>query len=125
MSGGSPTAFVLAIATTLLACLALAHDGARLLHAKTRTTALAHEAARTGAQHLDTARLREGAVALDPRAATAAAQAHAIAAGANAEVQVEGETVTVTVTTVRQPTVWGGLGEVEIASRATATAHTP
>ncbi|MFL1376772.1 hypothetical protein [Nocardiopsis protaetiae] len=125
MSGGSPTAFVLAIAATLLACLALAHDGARLLHAKTQTTALAHEAARTGAQHLDAAQLRSGIVALDRDEAAAAAHAHAAAAGVSAEVQVEGETVTVTITTVRRPTVWAGLGEVEIASRATATAHAP
>ncbi|MFE6447456.1 pilus assembly protein TadG-related protein [Nocardiopsis dassonvillei] len=137
MGGGSPSAFVVAIAATLLACLGLVHDGAQMLRAKTRTTTLAHEAARAGAQHLDADLLRTGTLALDRDEARGAARDHARLAGAGANAQagtnavadvdvvVSADEVTVTVTTTYRPTVLAVLGEVEIASRATATAHTP
>ncbi len=137
MGGGSPSAFVIAIAATLLACLGLVHDGAQMLRAKTRTTTLAHEAARAGAQHLDADLLRTGTLALDRDEARSAARDHARLAGAGANAQagtnaaadvdvvVSAAEVTVTVTTTYRPTVLVVLGEVEIASRATATAHTP
>ena len=137
MGGGSPSAFVVAIAATLLACLGLVHDGAQMLRAKTRTTTLAHEAARAGAQHLDADLLRTGTLALDRNEARSAARDHARLAGAGsganaqtgtntaADVVVSADEVTVTVTTTYRPTMLSVLGEVEIASRATATAHTP
>ncbi|MEU1896890.1 pilus assembly protein TadG-related protein [Nocardiopsis dassonvillei] len=139
MGGGSPSAFVVAIAATLLACLGLVHDGAQMLRAKTRTTTLAHEAARAGAQHLDADLLRTGTLALDRDEARSAARDHARLAGAgtganaqagtnavaDVDVVVSTDEVTVTVTTTYRPTVLAVLGEVEIASRATATAHTP
>ncbi|MFE1396473.1 pilus assembly protein TadG-related protein [Nocardiopsis dassonvillei] len=133
MGGGSPSAFVIAIAATLLACLGLVHDGAQMLRAKTRSTTLAHEAARAGAQHLDADLLRTGTIALDRNEARSAAQDHARLAGAGAgtnaavgvDVVVSADEVTVTVTTNYRPTLLVVLGEVEIASRATATAHTP
>ncbi|NKZ01450.1 hypothetical protein [Nocardiopsis alborubida] len=135
MGGGSPSAFVIAIAATLLACLGLVHDGAQMLWAKTRTTTLAHEAARAGAQHLDADLLRTDTLALDRNEARSAAQDHARLAGAGAgagtnaavgvDVVVSADEVTVTVTTAYRPTLLVVLGEVEIASRATATAHTP
>ncbi|WP_150253421.1 hypothetical protein [Nocardiopsis deserti] len=135
MGGGSPSAFVVAIAATLLACLGLVHDGAQMLRAKTLTTTLAHEAARAGAQHLDADLLRTGTLALDRDEARSAARDHARLAGAGADagtntavgvdVVVSADEVTVTVTTTYRPTVLVVLGEVEIASRASATAHTP
>ncbi|WP_435106588.1 hypothetical protein [Nocardiopsis synnemataformans] len=137
MGGGSPSAFVVAIAATLLACLGLVHDGAQMLRVKTQTTTLAHEAARAGVQHLDADLLRTGTLALDQNEARRAARDHARLAGAGANAQagtntaadvdvvVSADEVTVTVTTTYRPTVLVVLGEVEIASRATATAHTP
>ena len=125
MFGSSPSAFVVAIAATLIACLGLVHDGAQMLRTKTRTTVLAHEAARAGVQHLDPEQLRAGAYALEPAAARTAAQAHAHAGGGHADVLVGTDSVTVTVTSTHHPTVLAVLGDVRISSRATATAHTP
>ncbi|MFD3687005.1 hypothetical protein ACFWTE_19550 [Nocardiopsis sp. NPDC058631] len=125
MFGSSPSAFVVTIAATLIACLGLVHDGAQMLRTKTWTTVLAHEAARAGAQHLDPEQLRAGAHALEPAAARTAAQAHARAGGGHADVSVSADTVTVTVTVNHHPTVLAVLGDVRISSRATAIAHTP
>jgi Flp pilus assembly protein TadG len=135
MGGGSPSVFVVAIAASLLACLGLVHDGAQMLRVKTWTTTLAHEAARAGAQHLDADLLRTGTLALDRNEARSAARDHTRLAGAGANAQtgtntaadvvVSADEVTVTVTTTYRPTVLAVLGEVQIASRATATAHTP
>ncbi|MEV2274550.1 hypothetical protein AB0I72_03095 [Nocardiopsis sp. NPDC049922] len=125
LHGGHPSAFVVIVAVTLIACLGLVHDGARMLRAKTMTTTLAHEAARAGAQHLDEGRLRAGSVVLDEVSAGRAARAHAERGGASAEVDVRAEAVTVTVTTHHEPMVLAAIGPVEIASRATATAYTP
>jgi Flp pilus assembly protein TadG len=125
LHGGHPSAFLIAIATTLIACLGLVHDGAHMLRTKTQTTTLAHEAARAGAQELDPDGLRAGTVALDRTAARAAAQRHARQGGARADVDVSADTITVTATMTHRPTVLAVIGDVEIASRATATAHTP
>ncbi|WP_116248460.1 hypothetical protein [Nocardiopsis sp. FIRDI 009] len=125
LHGGHPSAFVVIVAVTLIACLGLVHDGARMLRAKTATTTLAHEAARAGAQQLDEEGLRAGSVVLDEASARRAVQAHAEHGGASAEVDVHGDAVTVTVTTHHEPTVLAAIGPVEIASQATATAHTP
>jgi hypothetical protein len=125
MFGSSPSAFVVAIAATLIACLGLVHDGAQMLRTKTRTTVLAHESARAGAQHLDPHLLRTGTRALDPAAARPGVRRGGGAGGGDAEVSVGADTVTVTVTSTHHPALLTLLGDVHISSRATATAHTP
>lgn len=123
---GHATAFVLGIAAALIACLGLVHDGAQMLRARGQITTLAHEAARAGAQELDAEQLRAGQIALDQPSASDAARGFAHRSGAHTNsVHVDTNTVTVTLTSTYRPTFLAVLGDVEIAARASALAHTP
>lgn len=124
MNGGNLNAFVLVTAATVLACLGLVLDGAEMVRAKAQVTALAHESARLGAQHLDTERVRAGELALDDGASDVV-RAHVNAAGDDAEVELRADRVTVVVSRTHRPSMLTVLGDKEISSRATAIAHTP
>ena len=101
---GSISAFVVVITMTVLACAGLALDGARVVSAKVAAADHAENAARAGAQELET--LRSGGVLrLDPARSRAAALAYLAAQGLSGEVSVGAGRITVTVRSIVSTTL--------------------
>lgn len=106
---GSASILIAALGLALLMATGLAVDGGRKLGALSEARNIADNAARAGAQAIDTDAYRQGgATALDPTSATAAADAYLAAQGHTGSVIVQGSTVTVTVTIVIDPTFLPG-----------------
>lgn len=124
---GQVTAFVVGVMAGLWLFTGIVVDGGLALAAKTRALDNAQEAARTGAQHLDLAALRDTQTyRLDAGRAAAAARSYITATGDTARVDVEGDTVTVHVTH-RAPTQvlqLLGLRHLTVTASAHARAHT-
>lgn len=113
----------------LLAIIGLAYDVGHKLELSSDANAIAQQAARAGAQALNTGQLLStGAVALNPQAAIAAADAYLSdpalqASGVTGTAQITGTTtLVVTVTMTRQTTFLGVLGINQQTVTATATA---
>jgi Flp pilus assembly protein TadG len=102
---GQVTAFVAVLVAALLLLTGLTLDGGLALAAKRQAINEAEQAARAGAQAVDTGTYRStGRLVLDPARARAAARAYLAAAGHPGTVQVTaGGRVAVTVT-ITQPT---------------------
>lgn len=108
---GSLTVFVAVVAAGLIVALGLVVDGGRELAANERANSIAQQAARAGAQALDTGTLRATGVArLDPTGAIAAADAYLSAAGVQGEAHATSSDVTVEVTIQRSTDVLGVIG---------------
>lgn len=98
---GTVTAFVVIITTAVLMAAGLVVDGGAVLAGRREAVHAAEQAARAGAQALDTDVLRRRDVAFDTRRAHAAAQAHLRRAGVEGSVSFDGARVRVH-TRVRQ-----------------------
>ncbi|MDI2127137.1 pilus assembly protein TadG-related protein [Yinghuangia seranimata] len=123
---GQITAFVAALMAGLLLVAGLVLDGGTALAAKTRALDEAQEAARSGAQALSPAWVRDHTgPLLDATRARAAAETALAAAGATGTVAVAGDevTVTVTVTTRTQLLHLAGVHEITVSATATARAE--
>ena len=94
---GSLTAFTAVFVVALLAVGGLVVDGGRYLAQRQAAIAEADQAARAGADALDTAALREGSVVVDPIAGVDAAETAMRASGHPGSASVDGSTVTATV----------------------------
>lgn len=103
---------------------AIVVDGGLALAAKAQALDVAQEAARTGAQQLDIARLRSAdEVRLQTARAAAAARHHVAATGDTGTAHVQADAVTVEVTH-RQPTqILQLVGLRTLTVHATGTAH--
>ncbi len=96
---GSVSIFMAVIAVAFLVVAGLAVDGGNKLGALSEARDIADNAARAGAQAVDTDAYRNtGEPTLDPVAATQAANAYLASVGHAGTVTVAGSTVTVTVT---------------------------
>ncbi|PSK96162.1 putative Flp pilus-assembly TadE/G-like protein [Murinocardiopsis flavida] len=94
---GHASAFVICTMGAVIACLGLVYDAGGMLIQRGQASAIADEAARTGAQQLDLAALRAtGQRRLDPQDAERAARTHLAEAGARGAIAVDGASVTVT-----------------------------
>lgn len=120
---GAVSAYLVVIMVALVAVSGLVFDVGRALAAKSRATSTAQYAARAGADALTGATGRDGVVALDPDAATAAARAVIDSAGAAGEVQIRGLAVTVTVTATRPAAILSIVGITELSGTSQMTAY--
>lgn len=101
-------AFIVLFGVLTLAGVGVLFDSARMVSAQRHASAVAFEAARAGAQSIDTATLRSGGSGASPGGAEAAATqaAGALLAGSDAQLQdvtVSGNEVIVTVTRHVEP----------------------
>ncbi|MGH3975673.1 MAG: pilus assembly protein TadG-related protein [Pseudonocardiaceae bacterium] len=119
---GSMVPFVVVITVALLAVAGLVIDGGYALGAKREAMTSAEQAARVGADALDTGALRSGQTRVDPGRAVAAAEGYLSSVGANGSVQVNGGEVTVTVTKRQKTAILSAVGVGRIPVNATATA---
>lgn len=118
------TAFVVVLATGILALAGLTLDGGLALAAKVRANGQAEAAARAGAQAIDLTTYRgSGTLRLVPAQAVANAQAHLTAEGATGTVTVSGDTVTVTVTASQPTQLLGLVGIGSLSVHGTGSAH--
>ena len=96
---GSVSILIAALGLALLMATGLAVDGGRKLGALSEARDIADNAARAGAQMVDTDAYRStGTPTIDPAAATQRANAYLASQGHQGTVTVTGTTVTVTVT---------------------------
>ncbi len=96
---GSVSILVAALGLALLMATGLAVDGGRKLGALSEARDIADNAARAGAQMVDTDAYRStGTPAIDPAAATQRANAYLASQGHQGTITVNATTVTVTVT---------------------------
>jgi hypothetical protein len=122
---GQVTAFVVVMVAALLLCVGLVLDGGLLLAAKRRASNEAEQAARAGAQAVDTGAYRAGGVLrLDPDRARSAARAYLAAAGHHGTVRVAGDRVVVTVEVTQPMQLLGlaGIGRMTVTGRGAARA---
>ncbi|MEZ5278964.1 MAG: pilus assembly protein TadG-related protein [Acidimicrobiales bacterium] len=95
---GAISIFIAVLGIAFLMVAGLAVDGGRKLGALSEARNIADNAARAGAQHVDTAAYRTTGIAyLDPEAATQAAAEFLAAVGQTGTITVTEDTVTVTV----------------------------
>lgn len=95
---GSVSIFIAVLGVAFLMVAGLAVDGGRKLGALSEARDIADNAARAGAQHIDTDAYRSTGIAyLDPEAATQAAADYLAAIGHTGTITVTDDTVTVTV----------------------------
>jgi len=122
---GQVTAFVVVMAAALLLCVGLVLDGGLLLAAKRRASNEAEQAARAGAQAINTDAYRAtGVLRLDPVRAGAAARAYLAAAGHQGTVRVAADRVGVTVQITQPMQLLGlaGIGSMTVTGRGAARA---
>ncbi|MGL5826824.1 MAG: TadE/TadG family type IV pilus assembly protein, partial [Nocardioides sp.] len=119
---GAATPFVVLFTVALLAVAGLVIDGGYALGAKREAMNDAEQAARAGADALNTGALRDGQTMVDPGRAVTAAQSHLNSVGASGTVSVNGGEVTVTVTGQQDTKLLSAVGVTKIPVRATATA---
>lgn len=119
---GAVTVFVVLFTVALLAVTGLVIDGGYALGAKRQAMNHAEQAARTGADALDPAALRDGQTVVDGSRAADAAQHYLALVGARGTVDVVGGEVTVTVTSRQDTTLLSAVGVTSIPISASATA---
>jgi Flp pilus assembly protein TadG len=122
--GSITVAAAIASFTALVLC-GLVIDGGYTLAARQRAANTAENAARAGANALAISDLRRnGAVRLDPNAATTAAREYLDRAGLQGTVHVSGDTVRVTVDDDQPMTLLGlvGIRRLHVTGHATARA---
>lgn len=120
---GSVSLLAVIVALGLIVMIGLVYDGGRALAAREQAAGIANEAARAGADQLDTAYLRAtGIVRLDPGAAHTAATEWIADAGHTGTVTASTTEVTVTVTidTPTQLLTAVGIGSITVDAEATA-----
>lgn len=120
---GSVSLLAVIVALGLIVMIGLVYDGGRALAARAQATGIANEAARAGADQLDTAYLRAtGITRLDPGAAHTAAADWIAAAGHTGTITASTTEVTVTVTieTPTQLLTAVGIGSITVDAEATA-----
>ena len=96
------------VAGVFVACAGLVLDGGRLIGARTRSAAIAEQAARDGAQEVH--RLRQGRIDIDVARAEARAADYLRRIGVSGSVNADTRSVTVTVTVSVRPVLLGVLG---------------
>ena len=121
--GGGAVSVPVAVALlALLAVVGLAVDGARKAQQLATADAIAEEAARAGAQAVDTAAAQHGHPALDPTQARAAAQRYLAATATPGTVTVTADRIRVDVTLTRPTVLLGLLGIDTVTSSGTGQA---
>jgi hypothetical protein len=121
---GQVTAFAVGIFLALWLFAGIVVDGGRTLAGKTRAMDIAQEAARTGAQQLDLARLRhQDGIHLLAAQAAQAARKYVESTGDSCTVSVTGDAVTVQVTHHQRMQILRLIGVRTLTVHATATAH--
>lgn len=125
---GSLTVFTAVLAVALLVMAGLVVDGTGKLRAAQQADAIAEEAARAGADSLNTAALRAGGpVTVDPQAAISAAQAYLNSAGVHGTVSQPGPTLISVTVTISRPTAildLIGIDSWTVTGNATANLET-
>lgn len=124
---GSISVFLALTAVGLILIIALAVDASGAVHTQQRARNVAAQAARAGAEQIDTAAAMQGAGAsTDPAQAAAAAQTYLAAAGVSGSASVtSGTTLTVT-TTDTYPTLFLsiiGINSITVHGTGTAQLH--
>jgi Flp pilus assembly protein TadG len=120
---GSVTPFMVIITAALFTVAGLVIDGGYALAAQRQAMTTAQQAARAGADALNTGSLRGGQPRVDPGRATTAATAYLHSVGAHGTVTINGGEVTVTVTTRQHTTLLAAAGIGTITVTATGTAR--
>lgn len=121
---GAITVFVVVIAASLLLGFGLVVDGGVKLAAVERADSVAEQAARAGAQAIDTSALRAtGQARIDPAAAANAARNYLASIGVQGQVLVDPSTVTVDVTIRRDTKVLGLIGINSVVGHGHAQAR--
>jgi hypothetical protein len=110
---------VLAAAFVILA--GLVYDGGRALAAKTAAIDEAQQAARTAAQALDPADLRDNILTLNPSQAVADAENYIASCGDTGTVTINGDQISVAVVHHQPTSILGVIGISEITVTGTAT----
>ena len=120
--GSAIVAYMLVMVVVLFAFAGLVLDGGAALTARGQAADTAQQAARAGADALDSGSLRSGALQADPLAAAAAARAVLSAAGLDGQVEVAGSQVTVTAHVSRPTAILSMVGVSEVSGSATYSA---
>lgn len=120
---GAVTPFVVILTIALLVVAGLVIDGGYALAAKREALNEAEQAARVGADALDTGALRSGQTIVDQGLAIAAATNYLSSVGASGTVNVAGGEVTVTVTTHQNTAILSVVGITSIPVSATASSE--
>lgn len=120
---GTVTAFVTVMTVAMLMAAGLVVDGGRVLASRREAMDVAGQAARVGAQAIDTDALRRRSTALDASAAVGAARAYVAARGYAASVSVDGDRVRVAVETRVELTLLSMVGISSVAARGAAEAR--
>ena len=120
--GSAIVAYMLVMVVVLFAFAGLVLDGGAALTARGQAADTAQQAARAGADALDSGSLRSGALQADPSAAAAAARAVLSAAGVDGQVEVAGSQVTVTAHVSRPTAILSMVGVSEVSGSATYSA---
>lgn len=119
---GSVSIFIAVLGAAFIIVAGLAIDGGRKLGGLSEARHLADNAARAGAQAIDTDGYRSsGVVTLDPTAAAQAANEYLASTGHTGVVSIAGDTVTVTVQVVVDTRILPGPYTVSATEAATAT----
>lgn len=126
---GSATIFVVGLAVVLFAGAGLAIDGGRAINARDKATDVAEQAARAGADQLDTAALRDdGTVVLDQGAARTRADTFVTEAGyaPNTSFDNATDTVTVRASMTYRTAILGiiGINSIDVSGFASARPDT-
>lgn len=120
--GSAIVAYMLVMVVVLFAFAGLVLDGGAALTARGQAADTAQQAARAGADALDSGSLRSGALRADPAAAAAAARAVLSAAGVDGQVEVAGSQVTVTAHVSLPTAILSMVGVSEVSGSATYSA---
>ncbi|WP_207568275.1 TadE/TadG family type IV pilus assembly protein [Nocardioides sp. PD653-B2] len=120
--GDAVIAYAIIFSLVFFATAGLVIDGGYALGAKREAMNDAEQAARVGADALNTGALRDGQTVVDSGRAVTAAQAYLNSVGANGTVSVHGGQVTVTVTGHQDTTLLKVVMINAIPIKATATA---
>jgi len=121
---GAITVFVVVIAASLLLAFGLVVDGGLKLAAVERADSIAEQAARAGAQAIDTSTLRAtGQAHIDSAAAVTAARAYLASVGVVGQVVVNPSMVTVDVTIRRSTKVLDLIGINNVVAHGHAQAR--
>ncbi|WP_375000209.1 pilus assembly protein TadG-related protein [Aeromicrobium sp. CTD01-1L150] len=120
---GAAAFWVIGLALVTLTTAGLVIDGGQAMTAKREAARTAEQAARVGADQLDTDSLRVGGSQLSAERAGAAARSYVSSAGLRGSVRVNGEEVTVTVTKVQPATLMKAFGRGSFTMTSTATAR--
>ena len=118
---GSITAFVVVLAAAFIILAGLVYDGGRALAAKTAAIDEAQQAARTAAQALNPADLRDNILATTAGQAIADAENYIASCGDTGTVTINGNQINVDVVHHQPTEILGviGIGEITVTGNAT------